>query len=133
MEKLNLSKQSLKKFGITMAVCFLLIALLIFLKQRNFSLPVFSIALAFLLAAFIIPGALKPVYIIWMRLAGILGWINTRILLLAVFYLVFTPFSIVLRLMRKDLLDMKISKDKLTYWINKEKKEFSQSGYDRLF
>jgi len=48
------------------------------------------------------PRALKPAYRIWMALGAALGWINTRIILAAAFYVIFTPLGLVLRACGKD-------------------------------
>jgi hypothetical protein len=72
------------------------------------------------------------VYIFWMRLAFILGWINTRIILFIIFYLIFTPIGIVLRIFGIDLLDRKIERDKESYWKKIEKKDM-HSDYQRQF
>ena len=79
------------------------------------------------------PVSLKPVYIFWMRLAFILAWINTRLILSILFYLIFTPIGIGMRLFGGDLLDKKIDKNKESYWIKKEKAAFKQSDYERQF
>ena len=133
MEKLNLNRQSLKKFGITMGIAFLVISAWILLRHKHSIRPTVIISAVFFLSAFIIPNILRPVYIVWMRLAFVLGWINTRLILFILFYLVFTPIGLVMRLFGKDLLERKIDKRKESYWIKKEKKEFAPSDYERQF
>jgi hypothetical protein len=133
MEKLNLDRQSLKKFGITMGIAFLAISLLIFIKHRHSILPTSIISAIFFIFAFTMPNILKPIYVIWMRLAFILSWINTRIILFIVFYLIISPLGLLMRLFGADLLERKIDKQKDTYWIKKEKKEFKLSDYERQF
>jgi len=122
--------RSLRKFGITLGVAFVAISGLIYLKRQYFSLPLLIVALAFLASALTIPNALKPVYIIWMKLASVLSWINTRLILCLIFYLVFMPIGLVLRLCGKDLLDRKIQKESNSYW---KKKETAPANYERQF
>lgn len=74
---------------------------------------------------------IKPVYIVWMRFAFILGWINTRIILVILFYLIFTPVGLFMRLFRIDLLERKNKEG--TYWKKKEKVEFNPLNYERRF
>lgn len=132
MEKLNLNKANLRKFGITMGAAFFIIALLVFFKHKQGILfPVIS--LIFFLFTVISPALLKPVYVIWMRFAFLLAWINTRIILLAIFYLIFTPFSLVIRLLGKDLLGRKIQKNSSSYWLKKESIVFNPVDYERRF
>jgi hypothetical protein len=43
----------------------------------------------------------------WFKLAQVLGWINSRILLSAIFFLILTPIAIISRLFQKDNLQLK--------------------------
>lgn len=133
MEKLNLDRNNLKKFGITMGIAFMVITLLVLIRHRHSILPTSIISAIFFIVAFTMSNMLKPIYIIWMRLAFILAWVNTRLILFIVFYLVLTPIGLVMKLFGADLLERKIDKNKDTYWIKKEKKEFSRLDYERQF
>jgi hypothetical protein len=57
-----------------------------------------------LLMGGVMPTALAPVYRGWMLLAEGLGWVNTRVILGVVFYTVFTPVGLVMRLFQRDPL-----------------------------
>jgi len=133
MEKLDLSKEGLKKFGIIMCVAFLVITGLISFRHGGIYTPTATTAGLFLVLGLIQPTLLKPVYIIWMRLAFILAWINTRLILFIMFYLIFTPVGIFMRLLRIDLLDRKVDKSKKSYWLKKEKGVFTSLNYERQF
>jgi len=133
MEKLNLDKNSLRKFGITMGIFFLIITFIIVLNNKEGIIPASIISIIFIILAVMAPVSLKPVYIFWMRLAFILAWINTRLILSILFYLIFAPVGIGMRLFGGDLLDKKIDKNKESYWINKVKAAFKQSDYERQF
>jgi hypothetical protein len=131
MEKLE--KNNLRKFGITMGLAFLAITLLILIRHRHNPLPTLSISLIFFLSAYLFPRLLKSIYILWMKLAFILGWINTRLILLVIFYLVVTPVGLVTKLLGIDLLDLRIDKRKVSYWRDREKKVFNPREYERQF
>lgn len=133
MDKLSLDKRALRNFGITMGVAFLVISLFILVRHKHNLMPGFIISSIFFAAAFVAPMVLKPVYVIWMKLALILSWINTGIILLIIFYLLFAPVGIVMRLLGIDLLDRKIERNKESYWKNKEKHEFIPVDYERQF
>lgn len=133
MEKLNLEKPNLKKFGLTMGVVLLIITFIIFIRHRHTIFYTSLLSGLFFAVAFIAPKLLKHVYIFWMHLAFVLGWINTRLILCILFYLVFTPIGIIIRVCGKDLLERKFDKEAETYWENKEKKELNISGYERQF
>jgi len=116
-----------------MGIAFLVITLVIFLRHRHNTLPTSIISAVFFILAFIAPSLLKPVYIFWMNLAFVLSWINTRLILLVIFYLIFTPVGLALRLFGVDLLDRKIDKHKESYWRKKEEKRFNPLNYERQF
>ena len=62
---------------------------------------------------------LKSAYTFWMKLSFIIAWINTRLILIIIFYLIITPIGFAMRLFGVDLLDRKIDKNRLSYWKNK--------------
>jgi hypothetical protein len=133
MEKLDLSRKSLNKFGITMGVAFLVISCLILIRHRHSIMPTSIISALFFIFGLVLPGALKYVYIAWMKFAFMLGWVNTRLLLLAIFYLLFTPLGLIMRLFGADLLDKKINRKKQTFWLNKEREAFDPLNYERQY
>lgn len=75
----------------------------------------------------------KRLYDYWMLFAKALGWINTRILLSLMYFVVFTPFRIVSIVIGKDFLDRKIEKDRESYWNKREIKPFKKELYRRQF
>jgi ABC-type glycerol-3-phosphate transport system permease component len=48
--------------------------------------------------ALVFPASLGPVYKVWMRFAEALGWINTRIILIVIFFMLFFPFGMIMRM-----------------------------------
>lgn len=133
MEKLDLSYKNLKKFGITLGMAFAVVTLIIFVRHRHNITPTAFIAALFFILAIGFPAILKPVYILWMRFAFILSWVNTRLILIIIFYLVFTPVGLCLKLFRADLLDIKIDKNKDSYWKKREKSGSGKALYERQF
>jgi hypothetical protein len=70
----------------------------------------------FLSASVMFPPVLSPVRTVWMGLALVLGAVMSRVVLSVFFYLVLTPMGLVLRMMGRDLMDRKISRDSGSYW-----------------
>lgn len=133
MENTSLDKKALRDFGLTMAAVFLVLSVVIFIKHKQISAPLFIACAIFFLTAVIIPQALSGAHNIWMKLALALGWINTRIILLIIYYSVFTAIGLIMRLLGKGPLDLKIEKNKVSYWNKKEKSESGPSVYKRQF
>jgi hypothetical protein len=63
-----------------------------------------ALGVALVLPALLLPGSLRPAYRVWMALGDVLGWINTRIILGAIFYGMLTPIGVCLRLRGRDPL-----------------------------
>jgi len=76
---------------------------------------------------------LKPLYDKWMLVAHFIGSIVTAIVLGIVFYLIFGITGIILRMMKKDLLDEAWDKNAASYWIKREKKAFNKEDYLKQF
>ncbi|MDD5560803.1 MAG: SxtJ family membrane protein [Candidatus Omnitrophica bacterium] len=133
MEGIKTDKTVLKKFGLIMASCFILVSLIMSLKHNNTAPLAAVTSLCLILVMFIAPGSLKYIYIIWMKLAFILSWINTRLLLCIIFYLILYPIGLFMRLFNIDLLERRFIPANASYWKPKETREFSASDYQKRF
>jgi hypothetical protein len=91
-----------------------------------------GLGLLFFLIALLKPHLLKIVYGPWMRLGHVLGWVNTRILLLAMYFLVFVPVGLLLKIMRKDALHQRLLKEQASYWM-KRPATSQTSGYEKQY
>jgi hypothetical protein len=127
------TRDEVRKFGILFGVVFA--ALAVYLRYAgNEHWYWFLIAAALVLVmGYLAYPLLRPAYLVWMKFAFVLGWINTRILLGVFFFLVLTPIGFVLRMTGKDLLNERIDKNATTYWLKREKTPFDQERYKRLF
>lgn len=133
MDMAKSDKYILKKFGISLSIVFLLITLLIFKKSGRFIWPTFLLSFLFFVTALIKPFLLKPVQAILARIGLVMNWIFSRLILFIVFYLLFTPMGLIIKLFRGDLLDRKIEKCKDSYWRKKEKNTLGPLGYEKQF
>ena len=133
MDKIKTDKAILRRFGLTMALCFAVIAMITFLRHKHFWASTSVISLFFLLSACCFPGLLKYFYVGWMKLAFVLGWVNTRLLLVLIFYLVFAPIGLIMRIFRIDHLDKRFNRGVPSYWKPKETGESSLKDYERQF
>ena len=79
------------------------------------------------------PQILKPLYVFWMLLAHMLSWVNTRIILGVIFYLIFTPIALVMRIAQRDGLQKKINKNTSSYWTQRTAPENIKEHFERQF
>ncbi len=99
----DLDRRGLRKFGFTTAGIVVGLFGLLLPLLRGKPLPVWPWAIGAFLAgwAAVAPGSLVLVYRPWMKIGGVLGWINTRIILGVVFLLIIVPLGRLLRLMHE--------------------------------
>jgi membrane-bound ClpP family serine protease len=79
-----------------------------------------AIGIIFIAVALFLPSQLKHLNIVWMKFGLLLHKIISPLILIILFYLVFTPIAILLRIFKKDVLSLKIYKNKNSYWIKSE-------------
>jgi len=110
------TNKELRIFGITMATGFAILGALLLWKAKPAGPYLLYIAATFLLSGLILPRILSPIEWLWMKIAHALGYVMTRVLLTITFYLAITPMGLLMRILGKDLLNLKLSKDAQTYW-----------------
>ena len=116
-------RQELRKFGFVFATGLVLIFGLFFpwvLEKPSPYWP-WIVAAVFAGSALILPQILKPVFLLWMKIGHVLGWINTRIILGVVFFIIFAPVALLMHLFGKDPMHRRLDKTASTYRINSEK------------
>lgn len=79
-----------------------------------------------LLLALLQPGWLYYPYRAWMALGMALGWVNSKIILTLLFYLLLTPLGLVLRLLGKLQYQRKLKPDQTSYWHKSQPSDKSQ-------
>lgn len=98
------AEPNLRKFAlVTGALVIVLFGILIpWLFALNWPLWPWVIGLSLAAWGLVHPSSLGPVYRGWMRFGEIAGWVNSRIVLGFVFYVVVLPFGMVMRLFGRD-------------------------------
>ena len=101
----KLDNKGLRKFGLTTGVIIVALFALFFPWVFDAtSMPLWPWVLASLLwlPALFIPSVLRPVYTTWMKIGHAIGWVNTRIILGVLFYVMILPMGLIMRLFGKD-------------------------------
>lgn len=71
------------------------------------------------LPALVWPPLLYPLFRVWMAVGHVMGWVNTRVILGLVFFLMVTPIGLVMRLLGKDPMTRGFEPDKDSYRIER--------------
>ena len=133
VEKLKTGVRELRKFGLMVGGVFVAIGLLFLLRHKS-SYPIF-LGVGSTLIGFgaIWPCALKYIYIAWMALAFMLGFVTSNVILMLFFFLLVTPIGFLVRLLGKDFLARKWDKQAGSYWIACAKETKTAATYERQF
>ena len=76
--------------------------------------------LLFILAACFFPSVLHPLNRGWMALGRLMGMVVTPIILGLLFFVLFTPIGMLMRLFGRDALRMKLDRSGASYWVARE-------------
>jgi hypothetical protein len=132
-------KKELRKFGIVMAVAFLMLSgvrcLIRWWIHHPVTVPwwLIYIAAAFLALGLIAPRALQPVMWVWMKFAEGMNWVMTRVFLILAFALLILPARAILAITRKDLLNRAWLPEAPTYWDEPEEQSKELERYRNQF
>ena len=114
----DIKTSSNRSFGIVFFVVFLLIALYPLIKGSDIRIWSLIISFIFFALGLINSNLLTPLNKQWFKFGLFLGKIVSPLVMGFIFFIVVTPTGIIMRLMRKDLLNLKYNQKK-TYWIDK--------------
>lgn len=108
--------REMRKFGYSMTIGFGVVGGLLALKQITFAPYLLALAGGFLIVALLAPKALRPIEWAWMKVANVLGFIMTRIILTLVYIFLVTPMKFLLLVLGKKTLDLRFDPNLETYW-----------------
>ena len=133
IKNIKTGKKDLRSFGVTIGIIILIISGFLFYKgNESFQLFIY-IGVSFIGLGLIVPILLKPIYLLWMTFAVILGWFMTRLILSLLFYLVITPIGLALRISGKDLLELKKKENQGSYWNLRDRDNEQNQNYEKQF
>jgi hypothetical protein len=109
-------KKTLRTFGIIWSVIFFVIG-----YKYNMNVFFLSASLFFIISAVFFPEIYFKIQIFqgWVKFGNFLGKINSKIIIFIMFFFLFVPIGLFLRLIRKDLLHKKLSKETASYFFKR--------------
>ena len=114
----NIKIGSNRSFGIVFFIVFLLIAIYPLINQGEIRAWSVLISLLFLILGIINSKILTPLNKAWFKFGIFLGKIISPIVMGIIFFLVVTPIAFLMRILKKDLLNLKYNKNS-SYWVEK--------------
>ena len=106
-------------FGIVFFTVFLIISLYPLINNDDIRLWSLFIAIVFLILGLINSRVLTPLNRLWFKFGLFLGKIVSPLIMGIIFFFVVTPTGFIMRILKKDLLNLKFNNSK-SYWISKD-------------
>ena len=107
-----------RNFGIVFSIVFLLISLYPLFKSGDIRVWSLVVSFIFLILGIFNSKILSPFNKLWFKFGLLLGKFVSPLIMMIIFFFVVTPIGILMRLFRKDVLNLKFN-NKETYWIEK--------------
>tara|TARA_B100000902_G_scaffold393853_1_gene448941 strand:+ start:545 stop:928 length:384 start_codon:yes stop_codon:yes gene_type:complete len=107
-----------RSFGVVFFIVFVLIAFYPLLNKGEIRTWSLFISLIFLILGILNSKILSPLNKIWFKFGIILGKIISPLVMGIIFFVIVTPIGILMRFLKKDLLNIEFNKNK-SYWIEK--------------
>lgn len=135
------TRKDLRKFGLLFGLlAAVLAAYLVWRRGFDAAVVPAAISAVLLLLSLLLPSLLTPVWWPWMVLARVLGFVNSHLLLALVFYLMFTPIGLLMRLFRRDPLGdrdfaraRRTSTDGGSLWLRRDEQQLAPHHFERQF
>jgi len=117
----NVTSTELRHFGLLFSLILVALfgVLLPWLFGARWPAWPWSIGVVMTTLAIVWPQGLAPIYRIWMRFGLIAGFVNTRIIMFLLYYGVFTPVALLMRIAGRDALARRTyDKEMSSYRVN---------------
>ena len=115
----NKNLNSNKSFGVVFFLFFLFISIYPLLNNQNIRLWSLFISLIFLILGLLNSSILSPLNKLWFKFGILLGKIISPLVMGVIFFIVVTPIGILMKILKKDLLNLEYNNSK-SYWIIKK-------------
>ena len=116
MDEIN--KSSNRSFGIVFFIVFLLIAIYPLINNGELRIWSLVVAIIFFILGLVNSKVLTPLNKLWFKFGLLLGKMVSPLIMGFIFFFVVTPIAFIMRIIGKDLLNLKFN-NKKTYWIEK--------------
>ena len=115
----NPTRRELNQFGLIWLVFFAAIGTVLWFKVHSpqLSVGLWVAALLVPLLGWMAPAFMRVVYLGMSYLAWPIGFVISHVVLALVYYLLFTPIGLVMRLLGRDPMTRRLDAEAGTYWV----------------
>jgi carbamoyltransferase len=122
-----------RKFGIGLSIILGILGTIQWIKGISI-FPIFYLSAGIVLtSSLLFPVILKPLFITFNYIGFFLGWVMTRVILSALFFLVVTPIGLLSRLLGKRYLQTDFKTKEKSYWKTHSEKKASKEHFEKQY
>ena len=114
-----------KNFGLIFSSIFAVISVFFLFFKESVPTILIYISIFFFITAILFPSTLGSLNKLWFLFGQKLGSIISKIIMLVIYSLTIVPIGFMFKLLRKDILNIKINPDAKSYWVEKEETKSS--------
>tara|TARA_B110000008_G_scaffold245054_1_gene255094 strand:+ start:75 stop:461 length:387 start_codon:yes stop_codon:yes gene_type:complete len=112
----NIKTGHIRSFGIVFFIFFIIISLYPLLNNHEIRFWSLIVGFIFLFLGLVKSPILKPLNLIWIKFGFFLGKLIAPIIIGIVYFIVVFPTFLLLKLFKKNYLNIKYEQNKSTYW-----------------
>jgi hypothetical protein len=120
LQKKEIKISSNRSFGVVFFLFFLIVSIYPLFKDGNIRVWSIIVSIIFLILGLLNSRILTPLNKLWFKFGILLGNIVSPIIMGLVYFVIVTPTSFIMRILGKNLLNLK-KVNKKTYWVERSK------------
>ena len=109
-----------RNFGYVFTVVFIIISIYPIFLGKPVNILTFAVSAILFTLAKIYPISLSMFSVLWLKFGEILHKLTSPLILGIIFFFIITPIAIILKIMRKDILNLNYNNSIKSYWINRK-------------
>lgn len=122
IRNISSSRKDLRNFGLVVGGVLAAIGVALLIKGRPSYDEFIVIGTLLAVSGLLVPVVLKPLYLPWMALSVVLGWIMTRVILILLYSVVMVPIALVSRAFGKKFINRgKPDPSVASYWQRRQR------------
>jgi len=132
MQGQKVTRKELRGFARSIGIFFALWTAILFFKTYHFFVWMAAVSALFFVSMIFVPAALlAPLHRVLSAIGRLIGSVATSLLMLFLFYFIFTPIGLIVRLTGHGLLGH--GKERSTYWLDLQDDGADRTSYERQF
>ncbi|HYE33112.1 MAG TPA: SxtJ family membrane protein [Methylomirabilota bacterium] len=133
LKELKTGKRELRNFGLLVGGIFAALGAWFLYRGKVVGPWFLGVGAPLMLLGLIAPQALRRVYLAWMAMALVMGFVVSTVLLTLFYFVVITPIGLIARLAGKDFMTRRLDKSAPSYWTERSTAAVPATRYEEQF